>query len=79
MASPNTARPLRRDAELNRQRIIEAAREVIATRGLATTFEDVASQAGVGIGTVYRRFPTKEALLEAALEERLGKIETTPQ
>lgn len=71
MASTDTDRPLRRDARLNRQRIIEAAREVFATRGLAATFEDVANQAGVGIGTVYRRFPTKESLLEAALEAQL--------
>ncbi|GAA0446586.1 TetR family transcriptional regulator [Actinoplanes capillaceus] len=66
-----TARPLRRDAERNRQRIIEAAREVFAVRGVAATLDDVARQAGVGIGTVYRRFPTKEALLEVALEEKL--------
>ncbi|MBM2614753.1 TetR/AcrR family transcriptional regulator [Actinoplanes sp. LDG1-06] len=64
-------RPLRRDAELNRQRIIEAAREVFAERGLAATFDEVAHRAGVGIGTVYRRFPTKEALLAVAFEERL--------
>jgi len=64
-------RPLRRDAELNRQRIIEAAREVFAARGVAATFDDVAHRAGVGIGTVYRRFPTKEALLEVALDEQL--------
>jgi AcrR family transcriptional regulator len=63
-------RPLRRDAELNRRRVIEAAREVYAERGLAATFDDIAHRAGVGIGTVYRRFPTKEALLEVALEDR---------
>jgi len=57
-------RPLRRDAELNRQRIIEAAREVYAERGLTATFDDVANRAGVGIGTVYRRFPGKESLVE---------------
>ena len=67
-------RPLRRDAQLNRQRIIEAAREVFAARGLAATLDDVAHQAGVGIGTVYRRFPTKEALVDAALEDRLGEL-----
>ncbi|WP_030436018.1 TetR/AcrR family transcriptional regulator [Actinoplanes subtropicus] len=66
-------RPLRRDAELNRQRIIEAARVVYAERGLAATFDDIAHRAGVGIGTVYRRFPTKEALLEVALEELLER------
>jgi len=68
---PDIARPLRRDAELNRQRIITAAREVYAERGLTATLDDVAHRAGVGIGTVYRRFPTKEALLEVVLEERL--------
>jgi AcrR family transcriptional regulator len=64
-------RPLRRDARLNRERIVEAAREVFATRGLAATLDDVAAHAGVGVGTVYRRFPTKEQLLEVAFEERL--------
>lgn len=64
-------RPLRRDAELNRQRIIEAARAEFAARGLAATFDDIAQRAGVGVGTVYRRFPTKEALLEVALEEHM--------
>lgn len=67
-------RPLRRDAELNRRRIIEAAREVFAARGLAATLDDVAHHAGVGIGTVYRRFPTKEALIEVALEDRLDEV-----
>jgi AcrR family transcriptional regulator len=67
----NEERPLRRDAQLNRERIIEAAREVFAARGLSASLDDVAHHAGVGIGTVYRRFPTKEALLEVALDERL--------
>jgi AcrR family transcriptional regulator len=73
-AASGAPRPLRRDAELNRRRIIEAAREVFAARGLAATLDDVAHRAGVGIGTVYRRFPTKEALVEVALEERLGEV-----
>jgi AcrR family transcriptional regulator len=72
-------RPLRRDAQLNRQRIIEAAREVFAVRGLAATLDDVAHHAGVGIGTVYRRFPTKEALVEAALEDRLAEFAETAE
>jgi AcrR family transcriptional regulator len=67
----NEERPLRRDAQLNRERIIAAAREVFAARGLTASLDDVAHHAGVGIGTVYRRFPTKEALLEVALDERL--------
>jgi AcrR family transcriptional regulator len=67
----NDERPLRRDAQLNRERIIVAAREVFAARGLNASLDDVAHHAGVGVGTVYRRFPTKEALLEVALDERL--------
>ncbi len=56
---------LRRDAELNRQRIIAAAREVFRDRGLAATLDDVARHAGVGVGTVYRRFANKEELVDA--------------
>jgi len=67
-------RPLRRDAEQNRQRILRAAAEVFTTRGLQATLDDVARQAGVGVGTVYRRFPDKESLVEALFEERLGQV-----
>ena len=72
-ASP-AQRPLRCDAERNRQRIVEAAREVFAARGLAATLDDVAHHAGVGVGTVYRRFPTKEALVEVAFESRVEEV-----
>ena len=68
------ARPLRRDAERNRQRIMTAAAEVFTERGLAATLDDVARQAGVGVGTVYRRFPDKEALVDALFEERMGAL-----
>ncbi len=67
-------RPLRRDAQRNRERILAAAHEVFATRGFAATLDDVAHHAGVGVGTVYRRFPTKEALIEAAFADRLGEV-----
>ena len=63
-------RPLRRDAERNRQRILAAAAEVFTSRGLQATLDDVAHQAGVGVGTVYRRFPDKESLVEALFEQR---------
>ncbi len=69
-----TVRPLRRDAELNRRKILEAAGEVFATHGLDATLDDVARHAGVGVGTVYRRFPDKEALVEALFEERLATL-----
>src|SRR5215472_18799922 len=64
-------RPLRRDAERNRQRILRAAAEVFTERGLEATLDDVARHAGVGVGTVYRRFPDKESLVEALFEERI--------
>ena len=67
-------RPLRRDAQRNREKIIDAAREVFAQRGFATTLNDVAEHAGVGIGTVYRRFPTKETLVQVLFAERMQAV-----
>jgi AcrR family transcriptional regulator len=77
MTEPTQAadhRPLRADAERNRQRILRAAAEVFTARGLQASLDDVARQAGVGVGTVYRRFPDKEALADALFEERLGVV-----
>jgi AcrR family transcriptional regulator len=73
MSTP-AARPLRRDAERNRHRILEAAAEAFAERGLTITMDDIAEHAGVGVGTVYRRFPQKELLIEALFEERVGEL-----
>jgi AcrR family transcriptional regulator len=67
-------RPLRRDAERNRQRILDAARVVFAERGLSGSHDDIAREAGVGVGTVYRRFPDKEQLIDALFEERVEEI-----
>lgn len=69
-------RPLRADARRNRERLLDAAEEVFTTRGTGASTEEVARAAGVGIGTVFRHFPTKEALLAAVyarLLERLGE------
>ena len=52
-------RPLRADAERNRQRILDAAAAEFAERGLSVTLDEIAARAGVGVGTVYRRFPEK--------------------
>lgn len=71
---PLTERPLRKDAERNRQRILDAARELFAERGLGATLNDVAHHAGVGVGTVYRRFPDKDQLIEELFEQRLDEI-----
>ncbi|MGW4834108.1 TetR/AcrR family transcriptional regulator [Amycolatopsis japonica] len=74
LAPAAPARPLRRDAELNRQRIIAAARDVFGERGLEATLDDVAHHAGVGVGTVYRRFPSKEHLVEAMFVDQFETI-----
>lgn len=68
------ARVLRRDAERNRQRILEAAAEVFTERGLEATLDDVARHAGVGVGTVYRRFPDKASLADALFDERIDAL-----
>jgi AcrR family transcriptional regulator len=68
------ARPLRRDAERNRQRILAAATEVFAARGLEVTLDDIARHAGLGVGTVYRRFANKAALIEALFQEAIDQV-----
>jgi AcrR family transcriptional regulator len=65
------ARPLRADAVRNRARILEAAAEVFAERGLDVTLDDIAHHAGLGVGTVYRRFADRESLVEALFDERV--------
>jgi AcrR family transcriptional regulator len=68
------ARPLRKDAERNRQRIVEAAQAVFAERGLEATLDDIADRAGVGVGTVYRRYPNKDVLIDELFEELFEEI-----
>src|ERR1700756_2007672 len=72
LATPRAAapRPLRADAARNRERVLAAAREAFAEYGRDAQMEDVARRAGVGVGTVYRHFATKEALVDALLETR---------
>ena len=75
MGNTETAdRPLRKDAERNRQRIMAAAGELFAEVGLSASLDAVAERAGVGVGTVYRRFPDKEALIDALFEERVDAV-----
>jgi AcrR family transcriptional regulator len=69
-----SGRPLRRDAEENRVRIVRAAREMFATHGLGVGFNDIARHAGVGVGTVYRRFPDKETLVRDALTDEVARL-----
>jgi AcrR family transcriptional regulator len=67
-------RPLRADAERNRQRILDAAVELFAERGLQVGLDEVAERAGVGVGTVYRRFPDREALIDALFQARVEEF-----
>src|SRR3954454_1239219 len=64
----------RKDAALNRERLLTAARELFAERGLNVTLNEIAHHAGVGVGTAYRRFANKEEVIDALFEEGLQDI-----
>ena len=65
---------LRKDAALNRERLLAAASELFAEEGLDVTLNDIAHRAGVGVGTAYRRFANKEEVIEALFEQRLEEV-----
>ncbi|MFE2552060.1 TetR/AcrR family transcriptional regulator [Streptomyces sp. NPDC059355] len=67
-------RPLRADAARNRARVLDVATEVFTSRGIGVPTEEIARAAGVGVGTLFRHFPTKEALLEAVMVRRLEEM-----
>ncbi|MGW1210899.1 TetR/AcrR family transcriptional regulator [Streptomyces sp. NPDC002499] len=69
--------PLRRDAELNRRRLLAAGREVFRDRGLTATLDDVARHAGLGVGTAYRHFANKEELVDAVFEDMIDRVEAS--
>ena len=79
MTTSVSSRPRRADAERNRSRILAAASELFAERGLDASMPELAERAGVGVGTLYRAFPDKDHLLGAVMAERLrwlaGEIE----
>jgi AcrR family transcriptional regulator len=70
-----SVRPLRADAARNRTRVLAAARIAFAESGLDVGVEEIARRAGVGKGTLYRRFPTKEALVRAIFEDILDDVD----
>lgn len=74
MSAPAAGRAQRADAQANRDRILDAAEEVFGAGGESASTEEVARLAGVGIGTVFRHFPTKAALLEAVLVRRFDRL-----
>jgi AcrR family transcriptional regulator len=68
---PEKTRPLRADAARNRARVLEVAYQTFAEEGLGVPVDEIARRAGVGAGTLYRHFPTKEALFEAVVVDRV--------
>jgi AcrR family transcriptional regulator len=67
-------RAMRADARRNREKVLSAARQVMARKGLDAQMEEIARRAGVGVGTVYRHFPTKEDLVEALAGARFERL-----
>jgi AcrR family transcriptional regulator len=65
---------LRPDAKRNREKLIAAATEAFATAGVGTSLEDIARHAGVGIGTLYRHFPSRDALVAAGYRQEVGSL-----
>jgi AcrR family transcriptional regulator len=76
---PTPDRPLRADARRNRARVLTAAREAFAAEGAMVPLDEIARRAGVGAGTVYRHFPTKEALFEAVILDQLDQLAADAQ
>jgi len=76
--SKKRSQPARRkprtDAQRNRERILEVAKEAFARSGASTSLDDIAKQAGVGAGTLYRHFPTRDALLEGVYRTEVEKL-----
>ena len=80
---PKRLQPARRrprtDAQRNRERILEVAKEAFTRSGANTSLDDIATQAGIGAGTLYRHFPTREALLEAVYRTEVEKLAAAEQ
>jgi AcrR family transcriptional regulator len=74
MSEHNVGRSVRKDSTRNRARLLEAAREVFATRGFGATLDDIARHAGVGTGTAYRHFPNKQAIAAEVLADATTAI-----
>jgi AcrR family transcriptional regulator len=74
IAVPVTARPLRADAQRNREKLLAAATEAFAEEGEGVALESIAARAGVGIGTLYRHFPNRDALIVAAYQHEVDSL-----
>src|SRR5262245_65535206 len=73
-SSQSAARKPRTDAQRNRERILEVAKEAFTRSGANTSLDDIAKEAGVGAGTLYRHFPARDALLEAVYRSEVEKL-----
>ncbi len=71
---PATDRPLRRDAERNRRRLVECAADLMSRRGLDVSYDEIAREAEMGVGTVYRRFPDRQDLLDAVFGDHVDAV-----
>jgi AcrR family transcriptional regulator len=74
LAQAAPQKPMRADARRNYEKVLEAAATAFGERGASTSLEDIARRAGVGIGTLYRHFPTRQALLEAVYVDEVQRI-----
>jgi AcrR family transcriptional regulator len=76
---PPPARKPRADAQRNRERILQVAKEIFTRNGAAASLDDIARQAGIGPGTLYRHFPTRDALIEAVYRSEVEKLAAAAQ
>ncbi|MBX9431132.1 TetR/AcrR family transcriptional regulator [Ralstonia pseudosolanacearum] len=74
MAEKITTRKPRADAERNRQRLLDVAKTAFAEKGVSASLEDIAREAGVGIGTLYRHFPTRDALIDEIYRDEGSRL-----
>src|SRR5436190_18361225 len=74
MATAAPTRALRRDAQLNRERIVASARALFAREGVDSPVDEITRRAGVGMGTLYRHFATKDELIDAVLEDAFAEL-----
>lgn len=79
LPQPPAARKPRADAQRNRERILEVAKEVFTRDGAAASLDDIARQAEIGPGTLYRHFPTRDALIEAVYRSEVEKLAAAEQ
>ena len=74
MSTSVKTKELRSDARRNRDRLVASARELFATSGVDVPVEEITHHAGLGMGTLYRHFPTREELVDAVLEDAFGEF-----